>query len=260
MNLKDKIIALDIDGTITEDCTMPSEKTYKQISKLIKEGYNIVLITGRGYATIKEIYESCNMNTFCVIYNGAVVFNPSTKEVIRDVKFPKNYLFDLMENEEFKKLDCEVMIEQEDKVYSLTGYPWYKTQIVGKFNDNLKDDIYCVNIRVNDPNKHQIVEKIVNNSEHYRYRYWYYQGEVYCLNYTKKDGAETLLKHYNKTFEDLIFIGDSDNDLEILRAAKVGVAMKNATDNAKTCADQITKYSVHEDGAIRHLLEMIENN
>ena len=91
MNLKDKIIALDIDGTITEDCTLPSIETCNQINRLIQQGYNIVLMTGRGYATIKQVYENCKMNTYCVVFNGSYVFNPTTNDVIKNNCFEANF-------------------------------------------------------------------------------------------------------------------------------------------------------------------------
>lgn len=258
MNLKDKIIALDVDGTIAIDGKLPNQQTYDSISNLIKQGYNIVLITGRGYATIKKIYERCNMNSFCVIYNGAKVYNPKTDEVLLNNAFPFRYLFDLLENEEFLSLVDDVMVEQDDKVYSLNGiHDWATDMIIGEFNDKLEDNIHAVNLLSLNYDNHQKIKEIVIKNRNYDYRYWNKLGEIYCLNYTKKDGAEVLLKYYNKTFDDLIFIGDSDNDIEILKAAGIGIAMKNATESAKKSADVITEYSVYEQGAIKHLLKMI---
>lgn len=259
MDLKNKIIALDIDGTIAADGKEPSSYTCDTIKSLLKQGYNIVLVTGRGYATVKDIYKNCGMNGFCVTFNGAKVFNPTTNEIILDIKFPKNYLFDLINKEKILELVDDIMIEQDENVYSLKGmHPWIKESIIGDFPIKLNDNIYCVNTVSINRDNHQKVKNIVRKNKNYDYRYWYHLGEIYCLNYTKKDGAEALLKHFNKTFDDLIFIGDSDNDIEILSSAKVGVAMKNATDKAKNSADIITEYNVEEDGAIRHLLKMIE--
>ena len=260
MNLKDKIIALDIDGTITEDCTLPSIETCNQINRLIQQGCNIVLMTGRGYATIKQVYENCKMNTYCVVFNGSYVFNPTTNDVIKNNCFEANFFNDLVNNQDFMNCIDDIMIEHKDNIYSINGHNCYGNQKTMKLDLKFDGEVYCINTKVKDPSTHKTIEDIVNKHPIYKYRYWHYLGEIYNTTITKKDGAEALLKHFNKTFEDLIFIGDSDNDVEILRAAKLGIAMKNATENAKLAADEITKYDVKENGAIRHLLEMIERN
>lgn len=257
MNLKDKIIALDIDGTITEDCTLPSIETCNQINKLINQGYNIVLMTGRGYATIKQIYENCKMNTYVVVFNGSYVFNPTTGDVIKNNSFESNFFNNLINNKEFINCIDDIMIEHNDDILSINGHNCYGDQKTGKLDLNFAGDVYCINTKVKNPSMHEIIEKIINNHPIYKYRYWHKLGEIYNPKITKKDGAEVLLQHFNKTFDDLIFIGDSDNDVEILKAASIGVAMKNGTKDAKHAADEITKFDVKENGAIKHLLEMI---
>ena len=71
---------------------------------------------------------------------------------------------------------------------------------------------------------------------------------------------EELLKYYNKTNEDLIFFGDGENDKELLEFAGIGVAMKNAADDVKEVADQVTEFDNDNDGAIKHLLKMLERD
>ena len=152
-----------------------------------------------------------------------------------------------------------MMIEQDEYIYSLNGHNCYsdKPMPYKQLQECLSGNVYCINTKVKEYSMHKEIENIVSKNENFGYRYWNYLGEIYNKNITKKDGAEALLKHFNKSFNDLIFIGDSDNDLELLKAAHIGVAMKNATKHAKECADEITKYDVYENGAIKHLLEMI---
>jgi hydroxymethylpyrimidine pyrophosphatase-like HAD family hydrolase len=53
-------------------------------------------------------------------------------------------------------------------------------------------------------------------------------------------------------------IGDTENDLAIIKAAHLGVAMGNATDAVKTAADEITLSNV-EDGVAAALAKYIMN-
>ena len=49
-----------------------------------------------------------------------------------------------------------------------------------------------------------------------------------------------LLKHYGSNFSQVIFFGDSGNDLELIEAAKLGIAMGNAIPPLKEAADYVT--------------------
>lgn len=55
-----------------------------------------------------------------------------------------------------------------------------------------------------------------------------------------------------------ISIGDNDNDVSMIKAAKIGFAVENATDNAKKCADFITVSNNHH--AIAKVINMLDTS
>ena len=55
----------------------------------------------------------------------------------------------------------------------------------------------------------------------------------------------------------MIFIGDSDNDIELLKVANISVAMKNANENVKKVAKEITTFTNLVDGAVKYLLHKL---
>ena len=63
----------------------------------------------------------------------------------------------------------------------------------------------------------------------------------------KASGIEQVTEHLGIARRDTLAIGDSDNDLEMLRHAGVGIAMGNAPDAVKAIADEVTG-RVDEDG------------
>lgn len=70
----------------------------------------------------------------------------------------------------------------------------------------------------------------------------------------KKNALLSLLKDYDISPEECIAFGDSENDMEMLQAVGIGVAMGNATPECKAIADYITS-DCDEDGilsALRH--------
>jgi hydroxymethylpyrimidine pyrophosphatase-like HAD family hydrolase len=69
---------------------------------------------------------------------------------------------------------------------------------------------------------------------------------------SKMQGLQTLLQHLRLSFAEVIAVGDAENDVEILRAAGLGVAMDNASERVKAVANLVIK-SNSEDGLARFL-------
>ncbi|PVW03941.1 Cof-type HAD-IIB family hydrolase [Microbacterium sp. Gd 4-13] len=72
-------------------------------------------------------------------------------------------------------------------------------------------------------------------------------GEVSLHGVTKGSAIVELVTLLGMSLDDAIGIGDSYNDLEMLRVCGVGIAMGNADDTVKGYADEVTT-SVHDDG------------
>ena len=72
----------------------------------------------------------------------------------------------------------------------------------------------------------------------------------------KGQGLIHLANHLGIPIEQTMAVGDSENDLEILKAAGTSVAMSNAIDEIKACADLVT-LSNEEDGVAHAIYNFI---
>ena len=260
MSLKDKIIAFDIDGTLARWDGNVSDYSINEIRRLIDEGYNITLVTGRNILSCINIYRKCNMKIAAVMCNGAIVYDPTNNKKILDITIPLKDVFAYMKDENFMKNVDDVLIEIDETSYSLTGKRWGNADFVGDFKETLPCAPNSMVISVYSPELQQNIKDIVNASENYRYRSWMLCGEFYGAHFSKREGVIELLKYHNKTKDDLIFFGDAENDREILEYAGYGIAMQNADDETKKLAKEVTELNNENDGAIKHLLKMIEEN
>ena len=77
------------------------------------------------------------------------------------------------------------------------------------------------------------------------------------LPHPKGAALPRLAEHLGTVMEKTIAVGDYDNDIGMLREAHVGVAVQNATDNAKAAADYITVSN--EQSAIARIIADIES-
>ena len=67
---------------------------------------------------------------------------------------------------------------------------------------------------------------------------------------SKATGVRFLSEYLGVSVNDVIAIGDSENDIEMLKIAGTGIAMGNAVEEAKAAADDITA-SNDEDGVAK---------
>lgn len=71
--------------------------------------------------------------------------------------------------------------------------------------------------------------------------------EILPLGASKGDGVHMLLDHLGANVDEVMAIGDGENDVEMLNLVRWGVAMANGSDKAKSVADAIVT-SNDEDG------------
>ena len=74
----------------------------------------------------------------------------------------------------------------------------------------------------------------------------------------KRRGIDYLVQRWNIPWDAIMTIGDERNDIDMLQAAGVGVAMANADDEVKQYADEIAGFN-HEEGVaafIRHYFKL----
>lgn len=72
-------------------------------------------------------------------------------------------------------------------------------------------------------------------------------AEIVPKGYTKATGIERVCGELGISRENTIAVGDSINDIDMLRYAEIGIVMGNGTAVAKENADYITS-NLHEDG------------
>ena len=125
-----------------------------------------------------------------------------------------------------------------DKAHTIEGYD--ERMRINKFSaDIIKEtDYQAVKNTLGD--KFHILEHVEN------------VVEFVPKKYSKKTGIEWMCRYLNIDIEDTFAIGDSVNDIEMLKAVGHGIAMGNATEGAKNAAEYVTA-EIHDDGVYKAL-------
>ena len=94
-----KLIAIDMDGTLLNSKKEITKRTQDAIREARKQGVYVVLASGRpleGLLKSLDQLELITENDYALSYNGCLVQNVATKEVISDITLKGSDLSDLV--------------------------------------------------------------------------------------------------------------------------------------------------------------------
>lgn len=262
MEQKKYLIAMDLDGTLLPDYSTIDEKLKKIIPLLMKKGHKFVIVTGRPFRSSIFVYDALGLDTPLINYNGCLITHPKDKNftIINEPMKKEsmleifNHCKDKIDNIFFEVEDHIFLWKEEKKIVPLLHYNELATLTIGDLNDNLKDDVNGCLLTASKENalfiQNYVKEK---HNEHISARIWSwgdyeYIVEIYSTIENKGSSLEKVAKHLGIERENVIAIGDSHNDLEMIEYAGLGVSMCNGHDCLLEIADQITEKSCKEVG------------
>lgn len=255
-----KLLALDLDGTLT-NCKKEITTINKEyIRKAQDKGVQIILASGRPVIGITGVADALNLwetGGYILAYNGGQIIECKSKKDLVKKTIPLEYVHDI----------CEVI--HKFKVYPLT-YDGTGVICENDSNEYVKKEAYnnSINIRKVQSLEDQIVEPVVKfmvvgepNELNCAYVYLKnkfdgalnvffsepYFMEITPLGIEKASALKKLTTILNMTSENLMACGDGLNDIPMLKFAGLSVAMDNAYGETKKYADYISR-SNEEDG------------
>lgn len=260
-----KLVAIDLDGTLLhDDCTI-SEYTKNVIEKASRNGILVVPTSGRGFRNIKEQVKDIEGLKYCICGNGSLVAKIDTEEILYNHKIPAKTAFKVYQ--EIRKRGGFVQIYSDTDTYveKGVGQILYETQLPIEFCDNiLSTDIPILSAKLLIKRNLMSVNKFhvafPDSVEMEKFAEYCktiegiictyptdYNMEIFADGCNKDKGIRVICNANGIDRKDTIAIGDSDNDVAMIRYACIGIAVANAMDVLKEAADYITK-SNDEDG------------
>ncbi len=261
-----KLIATDIDGTILPYNADFSLNLKNCIKKLDDNGIKVILVTGRMHSSTLPIAQKLGLKNPIISYQGGLI-----KDYDGNTLYKAN--LDLNCAKEIinwaRSENVHLNLYMGDKLYVENDNETIKSYIKGKFVDytvcnfdNLK--IENVNkllaIDINDANRVTSWVKILKEKypQLYIVKSTPYFCEIGSINAKKSVGVEFLCKQMGIKKEEVLTIGDQNNDIDLVKAGGIGVAMGNGTPELKECADFITD-TVENDGFVRAVEKFVTN-
>lgn len=269
--MKQKVVFLDIDGTLLDFSGKVPESAKEAIRKAKANGHRMVLCTGRSKFQIpKELFE-LGMDG---VISGAGAYVEARERMAEGEK--KTVLLQSVMDEEHAKSSYEYL-EGNGFLYCYQaedGIVLNKRSYEGMFKidqlcglseemlENLHGVIHYTETPWDFPNLEKIIfyeapfplEKIKEDLLPYFDTVTLslsgtkgVAGEIGLNNIHKATGMKLFLEHVGIDREDTVAIGDGPNDLQMMEYAGIGVAMGNAREEVKALADIVTAH-VSENG------------
>ena len=259
------LLVLDVDGTLHNSHREISDATKNALIEAQKRGKTIAIASGRSIAGIRQTASAISLEEYggyVIAYNGTTVINCKTGECIYNQTLPADLIAPVYE--EAAKLQVAIMAYRDSAKEII---------VAGGVTDYVAADAAasCVTIRETDqfvkelsfpinkifvsgePDKMKEVERILQRK--FGSVLNVFRSDPYYVEllpkYTDKGVAvDKLVKYMDITKERVMCVGDSNNDLPMLRYAGMGVAMGNASDRIKEQADYVTD-SNDDDGIVK---------
>lgn len=275
-----KLIALDLDGTLFNSQSQISAHNIDTIKKANEAGATVVISTGRPYSGLPFEQLKGSGIRFAITTNGSAIYEIESGKCLFEEAMDEDIILPILDFLLTKDIHMDAFIGGK-------GYTPVQCIAAGQKLANppaLKHYILNTRVRVDNlplfiHENHLKVQKMTLN--------FYPEGGIFKdreevrkylesnpavttvsggynnLEFTRADvnkgvGLQKMAQLLDIPVAQTMAVGDTENDLAIIRAAGFGVAMGNATAAVKSAADYITT-SNDEDGvatAIAHFLRL----
>ena len=253
-----KMIATDIDGTILKWGLDFTPKMKKCIEKLKNAGVKIVLVTGRMHCATLPVARELGLDTPIISYQGGLIKDFDNNTLYQrnlDSSYAKEIIRWAREN------NIHINLYLDDKLYVEQDNDIVKSYTDGKFIDYTVCDFDTLEIE--NVNKIlaidlQNIERVTSWVDELKAKY----PDLYIVKSTpyfceigsgdakKSLGVQYLCNMWGIKKDEVLTIGDQNNDIDLVQSGGIGVAMGNGTPELKKCADFITD-TVENDGFVK---------
>ncbi len=266
-----KLVAIDLDGTLLNSDKVITPRTQEAIKKARQLGVTVVLASGRPIDGMIPSLETLGLTTkedYVICYNGSYVYchgeeEPILANILRGYDAKRVY-------ELAQELDLNThafslqhgLITPKDNPY--TGREAFINGLTLTEFDftTLEDDHGIIKAMfADDPEKLDAVVRENRIPEEFSNDYTVVRSAGIFLEFINKKsnkgiGVQAIAERLNLSPEEVICIGDAQNDHHMIQYAGLGVAMANADENTRAIADVIAR-SNNEDGVAQIIEEYI---
>ncbi|MGO2696462.1 sugar-phosphatase [Bavariicoccus seileri] len=237
-----KLIAIDVDGTLLDSKHQLTQPVIDAITEARSKGIYVVIATGRPLPGIKPFLEQLNYNSpneYAITYNGSLVQEIATGKALVHYELSKDdYAYVDQVTRDFGTYYHAI---DADHIYtSLEDMSWYTSResylvrmpIRYRALEAIPDDKNFTKMMVIDT-KEGLDAFIASLDDTFTTRFNTLRSENYYLEIlnpkaSKGHALKSLAEHLGLEPDEVMALGDNENDLDMIQYAGYGVAMANS--------------------------------
>lgn len=261
------LIVSDFDGTLVNKDGTITQENKEAIARYVRNGGAFVISTGRMPSGILPRAKELGLKGLAACCQGSIIIDIETGETLLDGRIPNDVTVKICEKMEalglhihvydinayYSNVDDEALKMYENAVR-------VKAQVISDkpISQFVKETGLC-SYKVLAMVAPKDGDNIFSEMERERFtgcevtRSASYLVEVINARYSKGTAVEFLAKHYNVPIEKTIAVGDQRNDMPMIKAAGLGIAVKNAATELKENA--LAFDYTNEESAIAKIIE-----
>lgn len=253
------LIALDLDGTLLDEGDGISEKNRRAVRTALDAGVRVVLVTGRGADAAARVVRELDLNLPAICAHGALTKDFSTGRTLGHIPVPLAHALPMVRYAEDHGLDAAVYLEERFlrmegttlHMEDMRGPHWREVHSLSEALTFSPTFLRFMGRRA----AQRMREVFAHLPLHFKNEVWgeFEECAVTSPDATKEHALARLCGDLQIPAARVLAIGDSPNDVPMLRWAGIGVAMGNAPAVVRDAVGRVTA-ACERDG-VAHAIE-----
>ena len=231
-----KAVATDMDGTFLTSDKRITEENRESAIKTMEKGVEFIVASGRSYVSLKELVKNIKGINYFICLNGAEIYK--NDKVLYEASIDPEISFDILKK--CQEIDLDFSATGNNKVYYSKLDLEYESIIkkedsginfiFDKEKQNIEKDYYQKLVFYNSPEKFKILREYVE--EKYSDKVNVFESGARIMDIVSKEankgnGLKIVANDMGIGLDEIVALGDNENDLSMLKEVIYSVAMEN---------------------------------
>ena len=243
-----RLVAVDLDGTLLNDSKKVSRQTVDALKCLPSRGVRVVIASARPPRSVRHVYAELGLDTLQINYNGALIWDEANRRAVYHRPMAGAVVREIIDavRDRYEEVlvGCEIMdrwcTDRFDQTYTTETGRLFKPDLVAPL-DAFCDQPVTKLLLLADPLTITRLDPVLIDLPHdvSIVRSDPQLVQIMDAGASKGEALRLVAAHYGVPMSQVMALGDAVNDVPMLEAAGVAVAMDNAHPDVKRVADWI---------------------
>lgn len=244
-----QLVAADLDGTLLDDEKQIGPATIAAIAALPQLGARFVIASARPPRSVRHVYEQLGLTTWQINYNGALIWDEPSQHAVFHRPLHGPLVLEMIQLA--RAIDPRILITCEildrwhtdrfDNTYTTETGKLFKPDVIAPAETYCDADVTKL-LLLGPPDailaiEFELIPKFSPLAAIVRTDANLIQ--IMHRDVNKAAALRRIADHYGIPMERTLAIGDAANDLEMIQAAGVGVAVANSPPELQQHADWV---------------------